>query len=48
MVEEEEDKDNYKMKKDSNVSKTTSSTKKVPIIQSLNDDHKFDLVIGHG
>jgi hypothetical protein len=43
-MEEEENEDNYKMKKDSDVSKTASSAKKGVIIQSSDDDHKFDLL----
>jgi hypothetical protein len=44
MVMKEENKDNYKMKKDSNGSKTASSAKKGAIIQSSDDDHKFNLL----
>jgi hypothetical protein len=44
MVEEEENENNYKMKKHSNVYKTLSSAKKGAIIQSLDDDHKFNLL----
>jgi hypothetical protein len=43
MVREEENEDNYKLKQVSNVSKTTLSAKKGAIIQSSDDDHKFNL-----
>ncbi len=44
MVEEEENGDNNKMKRDSNVTKTASSAIKGVIIQSSDDDHKFNLL----
>jgi hypothetical protein len=45
MAEEEENEEaNFKMKKDSHVSKTASSAKKGAIIQSSDDDHKFNLL----